>query len=212
MAAAAATDVVGLVDDLDVIQALDLVDMLADDDREFRGGGACYYSAIFSDADTVSHCRRVVCEDGDGDSGAAAACAWLLAGLDDDKDCGDGAEEEEEEQAGLSPASSGVTDDGALAMAAGDDADAEAISAYMAELERFLLEDDDDDEQAEVDQGLLGVVYDYFAGDQLLATAEVVSATGSTEATDGEEEENSDDVLAAREDEQSASRKRARYE
>ena len=97
-------------------------------------------------------------------------------------------------------------------MAAGDDADAEAISAYMAELERFLLEDDDDDEQAEVDQGLLGVVYDYFAGDQLLATAEVVSATGSTEATDGEEEENSDDVLAAREDEQSASRKRARYE
>jgi hypothetical protein len=202
------------IDDFDVIQAME--DLLAQD--EFRGGGADY-SAIFSDADIVSHCRHG-CEDGDGDSGAAAACAWLLAGLGDD-DCGDGAEEEE---AGSSPADSGVTDDGPLALAAVDDDDAEAMSAYVAELERFLLEDDDDDapcgEQAD---GLLGVVDDYFAGDQLLATAEVVPglpAVGGAGRTDGEEkeeeEENGDggggDVLAAREDDQSASRKRARYE
>ncbi|CAD6261850.1 unnamed protein product [Miscanthus lutarioriparius] len=201
------------IDDFDVIQALDF-DLLADDDREFRGGGA-YYSAIFSDADIVRHFRHG-CEDGDGDgdSGAAATCGWLLAGLGDDDDCGDGAEEEE--AGSSSSADSGITYDGPLAPAAGDDADAEAMSAYVAELERFLL---DDDEQPEVDESLLGVVDDYFAGDQLLATAEVVPAAGGaagrTEGEEEEEEEKGDggeDVLAAREDEQSDSRKRARYE
>lgn len=178
MAAAADVDCLVNLDDFDidddfdvVIQALDL-DLSADD--KFRGGACC--SAIFSDADTVSHCRHACDGDGDG-SAATAVVGWLLAGLGDDDDCGDGAEEEEEEEAGSSPAYSGVTDDGSLAPAAGDDADdAEAISAYVAELERFLLQDNDDDEQAEVDQGLLGVVDDYFAGDQLLATAEVVPA------------------------------------
>ncbi|XP_066350545.1 uncharacterized protein [Miscanthus floridulus] len=160
MAAATDVDLVDDIDDFDVIQALDF-DLLADDDREFRGGGA-YYSAIFSDADIVSHCRH-----------------------GDDDDCGDGAEEEE---AGSSSSSdSGVTYDGPLAPAAGDDADAEAMSAYVAELERFLL---DDDEQPEVDESLLGVVDDYFAGDQLLATAEVVPAAGGAAGrTEGEEEE-----------------------
>ena len=115
------------IDDFDVIQALDF-DLLADDDRKFRGGGA-YYSAIFSDADIVSHCRHG-CED--GDSGVAATCGWLLAGLGDDDDCGDGAEEEE--AGSSSSADSGVTYDRPLAPTAGDDADTEAMSAYVPEL------------------------------------------------------------------------------
>jgi len=54
-----------------------------------------------------------------------------------------------------------------------------------------------------VDESLLGVVDDYFAGDQLLATAEVVPAAGGAAGRaegEEEEEENGDGgayVLAA---------------
>jgi hypothetical protein len=142
---AATNDVDVLLDDFDFIQSLDS-DLSSVDDQFCAP--ACYYRAIFSDADIVSHCRH---------HGGEA----LVAGPDlgnDDSYSGDRAEED---GAGSSPADSGIAD-GPLAPAAGDAAAAEAMAAYVAELERFLL--DDDDAQAELDPGLLDVVDVYFAG------------------------------------------------
>ncbi|CAN6241292.1 unnamed protein product [Urochloa humidicola] len=96
-----------------------------------------------------------------------------------------------------------VTTDGALA---GD----EDVSAFVAELERFLMNDDDGGD-AEPEEGL--ICADDFFGD-LLADDEFNSVVKAvTSALRDVSEDNDDgDVLAAREeDDEPTSRKRARH-
>ena len=137
--------------------------------------------------------------DAKGVGGGAASAGWL-GGLCVGGDEGTSGREGTPE--------SGVTDDGALA---GD----EAMSAYVAELERFMMEEDGD---AEVEEEALCPAADYFLADLLVASdpdGVVVTAAAAASALHNGEKGNGggdDDVLAAREEDEPTSRKRARYE
>ncbi|KAL6651583.1 hypothetical protein ACP70R_010508 [Stipagrostis hirtigluma subsp. patula] len=127
--------------------------------------------------------------DADNKRGAAPG-GWLAgSGVDDDE--GSGRE---------SSPDSGVTD-GPLA---GEEV---AMSAYVSELERLLMEDDDIDGEVACPGGgrAAELVADEYFGD-LLAKGDA----GGVTAADKEEEEEEDADLAAREDE-TASRNRARH-
>jgi len=138
--------------------------------------------------------------DAKGVGGGAASGGWL-GGLCVGGDEGTSGREGTPE--------SGVTDEGALA---GD----EAMSAYVAELERFMMEEDGD---AEVEEEALCPAADYFLADLLVASdpdgVVVTAAAAAASALHNGEQGNGgddDDILAAREEDEPTSRKRARYE
>ncbi|PUZ49386.1 hypothetical protein GQ55_7G321900 [Panicum hallii var. hallii] len=185
---AAADDVAAVapdsVDDLDFsIDDFDVRDLDLDFDfgDQLAADEFCdAYSAFVANADAKG-------------VGGAASGGWL-AGLCVGGDEGSGREGRPE---------SGVTDDGALA---GD----EAMSAYVAELERFMMEDDGDAEE----EALCPAACNFF-GDPLVASDTngivVTTAAAAGALRNGEEGNGDGDVLAAREEDEPTSRKRARH-
>ncbi|KAK8456502.1 hypothetical protein SEVIR_3G030250v4 [Setaria viridis] len=188
VAATVTTDSLDLnfnIDDFDVrdLDFFDFGDLAAD---EFCDA----YSAFVANADA----KRV----GGGGGGTGTGGGWL-AGLSlSGGDGGDGSPEGSPDSV--------VTDDGPLV---GE----EAMSAVVAELERYLMEDGDVEGVfcADGDRVLEHICVDDFFGDMLGSDFNGIVTAVSGALHNGGEDNDDGDVLAALEDEP-ASRKRARYE
>ncbi|CAN6250550.1 unnamed protein product [Urochloa humidicola] len=199
----AATDVAAAATVMMPIDSVDLDDfddvVLQDDLDYFDLGDLASadefcdaYSAFLANADA----NKIV---GVGGSGGAATGGWM------GELCGGGGGGEVSSSTEGSPDS--VVTDGPLA---GD----EDVSAFVAELERFLMEDGDVGPDGDrTDQGI--ICADDFFGD-LLADDDfncfVKAAAAAAGALQNGEVDNDGDVLAAREeDDEPTSRKRARH-
>ncbi|KAG2569569.1 hypothetical protein PVAP13_7NG243300 [Panicum virgatum] len=131
--------------------------------------------------------------DAQGVGGGAASAGWL-AGL-----CVGGDEASRSGMEGTPE--SGLTDDGALARD-------EAMSAYVAELERFMMAEEEPLCPA---ADFIGDLLAASDPDGAVVTAAAAAAAAAGALHNGEQGNSDDDVLAAREEDEPTSRKRARH-